>query len=77
MVRFKVSTDTGEKYSQPTIWVGVNPGKLAGAQTEEATEEILALLKQHDITDVDVAYQEFLIMRDGFGEGSSSYIAAS
>ncbi|KAJ8509351.1 hypothetical protein ONZ45_g8461 [Pleurotus djamor] len=59
MVRFKVSTDTGEKYSQPTIWVGVNPGKLAAStQTEEATEEILALLKQHDITDVDVAYRQ-------------------
>ncbi|KAJ8457772.1 hypothetical protein ONZ45_g18183 [Pleurotus djamor] len=62
MVRFKVSTDTGDKYSQPTIWVGVNPGKLAaGTQTEEATEEILTLLKQHDITDVDVAYRESVI----------------
>jgi hypothetical protein len=44
-----------------TIWVGVLPDTLTGEVAHDSATEILELLKQHDITGVDVAYRESVV----------------
>lgn len=41
-----------------TIWVGVLPDTLTGEVAFHSSNDILDLLKEHDISDVDVAYRE-------------------
>jgi len=41
-----------------TIWVGVLPDSTTGDAAFESSQDILQLLKQHDIDDIDVAYRE-------------------
>ena len=41
-----------------TIWVGVLPDTLTGKVTFKSSNGILDLLKEHGISDVDVAYRE-------------------
>ncbi|KZS99958.1 uncharacterized protein LAESUDRAFT_769211 [Laetiporus sulphureus 93-53] len=41
-----------------TIWVGVLPGSLTGEVAYHSSKDILALLKEHGITDIEVAYRE-------------------
>ncbi|KAI0049139.1 hypothetical protein FA95DRAFT_1538795 [Auriscalpium vulgare] len=44
--------------SRVTIWVGVLPDSTTSGAAFESSEDILQLLKQHDIRDIDVAYRE-------------------
>jgi len=44
-----------------TIWVGVLPDTLTGKIASQSSEDILALLKEHGISDVDVAYRESVV----------------
>ncbi|KAK7470057.1 hypothetical protein VKT23_001495 [Stygiomarasmius scandens] len=49
----------GTVYITPvTIWVGVMPDTTTGEQAYNSSRDILDLLKQYNITDVDVAYRE-------------------
>jgi hypothetical protein len=41
-----------------TIWVGVLPDTLSGEVAFHSSNDILDFLKEHDISDVDVAYRE-------------------
>ena len=41
-----------------TIWVGVLPDTLTGEVAFKSSNDILDLLKEHGISDVDVAYRE-------------------
>ncbi|EKM56437.1 uncharacterized protein PHACADRAFT_118113 [Phanerochaete carnosa HHB-10118-sp] len=41
-----------------TIWVGVLPDTLTGEKAFHSSNDILDLLKEHDIFDIDVAYRE-------------------
>ncbi|KAG8771551.1 hypothetical protein FRC19_003842 [Serendipita sp. 401] len=41
-----------------TIWVGVLPDTLTSKVAFHSSNDILGLLKEHDISDVDVAYRE-------------------
>lgn len=42
----------------PTIWVGVVPDTLTGEIAHHSANDIPKLLKEHGITDVEVAYRE-------------------
>ena len=44
-----------------TIWVGVLPNTLTGDVAFHSSNDILGLLKEHGITDVDVAYRESVV----------------
>ncbi|KZP21618.1 hypothetical protein FIBSPDRAFT_891079 [Athelia psychrophila] len=44
--------------SRVMIWVGVLPDSTTGDTTFKSFEDILQLLKQHDIHDIDMAYRE-------------------
>ncbi|KAG9006378.1 hypothetical protein FRB94_000842 [Tulasnella sp. JGI-2019a] len=44
--------------SRVTIWVGVLPDSTTGNAAFESSQDILNLLKKHNIHDVDVAYRE-------------------
>jgi hypothetical protein len=44
--------------SRVTIWVGVLPDSTTSDTAFESSQDILQLLKQHDIHDIDVAYRE-------------------
>ena len=49
----------GTVYTTPaTIWVGVMPNTLTGEVAHHSANDILELLKEHGITDVEVAYRE-------------------
>ena len=49
----------GTVYTTPvTIWVGVLPDSTTGEQAYNSSRDILDLLKQYNITDIDVAYRE-------------------
>jgi hypothetical protein len=49
----------GTVYITPvTIWVGVMPDTTTSEQAHNSSRDILNLLKQYNITDVDVAYRE-------------------
>ncbi|CAE6532659.1 unnamed protein product [Rhizoctonia solani] len=41
-----------------TIWIGVLPDSLTGEVAFESSNDILQLLKKHNIHDIDVAYRE-------------------
>jgi len=41
-----------------TIWVGVLPDTLTGEVAFHSSDDILDLLKEHEIFDIDVAYRE-------------------
>ena len=41
-----------------TIWVGVLPDTLTGEVAFHSSNDILGLLKEHGISDIDVAYRE-------------------
>jgi len=41
-----------------TIWVGVLPDTLTGEVAFHSSNDILDLLKEHEISDIDVAYRE-------------------
>ncbi|TEB24582.1 hypothetical protein FA13DRAFT_1739137 [Coprinellus micaceus] len=59
---YYVSGQDGPLHITPvTIWVGVDPGSTTGEKAHHASAEILALLRQHDVTDVEVAYHELEI----------------
>ncbi|KAI0695251.1 hypothetical protein BC835DRAFT_1519984 [Cytidiella melzeri] len=49
--------------SPVTIWIGVLPDSTTGDATFDSSQEILALLQQHHIRDVDVAYRESVVQR--------------
>ncbi|KAG8743140.1 hypothetical protein FRC10_000357 [Ceratobasidium sp. 414] len=52
----------GTVYTTPvTIWVGVLPDTTTGEQAYNSSRDILDLLKQYNITDVDVAYRESMV----------------
>ena len=51
-----------------TIWVGVLPDTLTGEAAFHSSNDILNLLKEHNISDIDVAYRESVV-RD-FGDSS-------
>ena len=56
---YYISGPDGPLHFTPiTIWVGVDPGSTTGEKAHHASVEILALLQQHDVTDVEVAYRE-------------------
>ncbi|KAG8981790.1 hypothetical protein FRB90_006987, partial [Tulasnella sp. 427] len=44
-------------YTKPTIWIGFLTNTLTGAVAHESAKEILAVLQQHNISNVDIAYQ--------------------
>lgn len=44
--------------SAVTIWVGVQKNTTTGDMAYESSQDILSLLKEHDIDDVDVAFRE-------------------
>jgi len=44
-----------------TIWVGVLPDTLTGEVAFQSSNDILALLTNHGISDVDVAYRESVV----------------
>ena len=44
-----------------TIWVGVLPNTLTGEVASHSSNDILNLLKEHFISDVDVAYRESVV----------------
>jgi hypothetical protein len=44
-----------------TIWVGVLPNTLTGDVAFHSSNDILGLLKEHGITDFDVAYRESVV----------------
>ena len=49
----------GTVYTTPaTTWLGVIPVTLTGDIVHHSVNDILKLLKKHDITDVEVAYRE-------------------
>jgi hypothetical protein len=49
----------GTVYTTPvTIWVGVVPDTTTGEQAYNSSQDIIDLLKQYNITDVDVTYRE-------------------
>lgn len=54
------NADSGrETVTSPvTIWIGVVPDSTTGDAAFESSQDILQLLKQHDIHDIDVAYRE-------------------
>ncbi|KDQ49643.1 hypothetical protein JAAARDRAFT_200650 [Jaapia argillacea MUCL 33604] len=63
LVRFRwheQNSDGGRETvtSRVTIWVGVLPDSTTGDAAFESSQDILQLLKQHDIHDIDVAYRE-------------------
>ncbi|KAG8993826.1 hypothetical protein FRB90_000594 [Tulasnella sp. 427] len=47
-------------YTNPTIWIGVLPDTLTGAVAHESAKDILAVLQEHNMADVDIAYRESL-----------------
>lgn len=56
----------GTVYTTPaTIWVGVLPDTTTGEQVYNSSRDILDLLKQYNITDVDVAYRESKVKFSG------------
>ena len=44
-----------------TIWVGVLPDTLTGEVAFHSSNDILDLLKEHGISDIDVAYRESVV----------------
>lgn len=55
----KVTPSYGTVVTTPvTIWVGVLPDTLTGEEALHSSNNILDLLREHDILDVDVAYRE-------------------
>lgn len=44
-----------------TIWVGVLPDTLTGEVAFHSSNDILNLLKEHDILDIEVAYRESVV----------------
>ncbi|KAI0028686.1 hypothetical protein K488DRAFT_89481 [Vararia minispora EC-137] len=59
--RWKEETEDGRgktATSRTTIWIGVLPDSTTGDAAFDSSEDILQLLKKHDISDVDVAYHE-------------------
>ena len=65
LVRFRwyeENSDGGRQTitSHVTIWVGVLPDSTTGNATFESSEDILQLLKQHNIHDIDVAFRELV-----------------
>jgi hypothetical protein len=45
------------------IWVGVNPGSTSSDTAHEASQEILALLREHEVKDVVVEWREAVVQR--------------
>lgn len=61
LVRFTWLEDIEDEavYTTPvTIWVGVLPDTLTGEVAFHSSEDILELLREHGITDIEVAYRE-------------------
>ncbi|KAH7334419.1 hypothetical protein B0J17DRAFT_733750 [Rhizoctonia solani] len=54
----ELGTDPKIITTPPTIWVGVRADSLTGDVAYESCNEILNLLKENDITDIQVAYRE-------------------
>lgn len=51
----------GERhYTNPTIWVGVEPETLSAATAFNATKDIRAFLNELNVVDIDIAYRETL-----------------
>ncbi|TFY57033.1 hypothetical protein EVG20_g8701 [Dentipellis fragilis] len=49
----------GNRYTTPpTIWIGVLPDTLHAELAHETALEILGIFKQHNVSDVDVAFRE-------------------
>lgn len=49
------------------IWVGVVPGTLSSEDTFDSSNDILDLLKDHDVSDIDIAYRESIAMASSGG----------
>ena len=61
VVQFK---DTNQPAISPvTIWIGVKPESLSAMAAHYAAQDVLALLKKHDITDIDVDFRELIYSR--------------
>ncbi|KAJ3826032.1 hypothetical protein F5880DRAFT_154995 [Lentinula raphanica] len=45
-------------FSPVTIWIGVFPGSTTATAAHNAAQDVLALLKNYQITDVDVDFRE-------------------
>lgn len=50
--------------SPVTIWIGVFPESTSATAAHDATQDVLALLKDYQITDVDVDFRELLHTRE-------------
>ncbi|KAI0682550.1 hypothetical protein BC835DRAFT_1298724 [Cytidiella melzeri] len=61
----------GARYTTPpTVWIGVLPNTLSADLAYEAALEILEILKQHNISGVDVAFRESVVK---FSRGPALY----
>ncbi|CAE7205656.1 unnamed protein product [Rhizoctonia solani] len=47
-----------------TIWIGVYPGSTSATAAHNAAQDVLALLKDYEITDVDVDFRESYYTRE-------------
>ena len=47
-----------------TIWIGVFSESTSATATHSAAQDVLALLKNHQITDVDIDFRESFSMRE-------------
>lgn len=66
VVRFRLvngAPKDKETISPVTIWIGVFPGTVTPTAAHNAALLVLALLKDHNITDIDVDFRESLYMR--------------
>ena len=48
-----------------TVWIGVSPESTSATAAHDAAQVVLALLKDYQITDVDIDFRESLYMRGG------------
>ena len=50
--------------SPVTIWIGIFPESTSATAAHDAAQDVLALLKDYQITDLDIDFRESFYMRE-------------